>query len=81
MARSSLWFKYDTNIFSVPVNFETGYITGQWGEFIKRISHNAFISFLVVFCVFVIVKFVFLSFLFVFFFDEVPSFRNRMLTN
>ena len=70
--------------FSVSVKFGPYYITGQWGEFIKKMLLNAFIYFFgfffFFFLLFFIIKFVFLSFSFLFF-DEVSNFRNRILAN
>ena len=49
-------------------------------QFHKKKLHNAFIHLLGIFWLFSIVKFVFLSFSFLFF-DELSNFRNRILIN
>ena len=74
--RLTKWYQ---NIFSICLKFGAYYVTGQWGEFKIKMLLNAFIYISGIF-LFFIIKFVFLSFSFLFF-DELSNFRNRILTN
>ena len=66
-----------TIIYSVSLKVGAFYITDQWGEFIRKMLLNAFIYFFLVF----FVVFHYKICVFIYFFDEVLDFRNRILTN
>ena len=62
-ARPTKWHQY---IFSVSLKFGAYYITGQWGEFIKKCYVILLYAFLAFFFLLFLVKFVFLLFSFLF---------------
>ena len=77
-------------IFSVSLKFGVYYITGQWGEFIKRCLLVLSYTFLLLWHFFlfvfdhkicVLIYFICFSFFLFFFFYEVLNFRNRIPTN
>ena len=73
------WQFLITYVFSVSLKFGACCITGQWGEF--KVS-NAILCLHILFWYFFVFfhqKIVFI--IFISFFDEVSSFRNRILTN
>ena len=75
------WQFLITYISSGFLTFWACYIKGQWSEFkVKNVTLNLQITFWR-FLLFFIKKFVFLSFSFLFFFDEVSKLRSKISTN
>ena len=70
--------QFHLTIFSVSLKFLACYITGQWEEFTVN-NTTSFLHMLSWHFLFFVKKFVFI--IFVYFFDEVSNFRNRILTN